>query len=27
MENEAIFNKMLGGFLEKKDIITTINFK
>jgi UDP-2,3-diacylglucosamine pyrophosphatase LpxH len=27
MENEAIFNQMLGGFLEKKDIITTINFK
>ena len=27
MENEQIFNQMLGNFLEKKDIITDINFK
>ncbi|WP_264520960.1 UDP-2,3-diacylglucosamine diphosphatase [Flavobacterium sp. N1994] len=27
MENEQIFNQMLGSFLEKKDIITPIKFK
>jgi len=27
MENDQIFNQMLGNFLEKKDIITDINFK
>jgi UDP-2,3-diacylglucosamine pyrophosphatase LpxH len=27
MENEQIFNQMLGNFLEKKDIVTPIKFK
>jgi len=27
MENEAIFHQMLGGFLQRNDIVTPINFK
>jgi hypothetical protein len=27
MENEQIFEQMLGGFLQTKDIATSLNFK
>ena len=26
LDNQAIFNQMLGGFLKNKDIVTTFNF-